>query len=75
MKNSVSVESKGTPVVFSSIRPKPKPQASAMAKSGTFWASGRWSDGESLRRVITSARTTTDSVSIMNWVKARSGAP
>ena len=38
-------------------------------------SAGRRSAGDSLSRVITSARMTTDSVSTMNWVKDRSGAP
>ena len=43
--------------------------------SKTFCPAGRRSDGDSLSRVITSARMTTESVSTMNWVKERSGAP
>ena len=46
-----------------------------MMPSQSLARAGRWSAGESLSRVITSARITTDSVSIMNWVKERSGAP
>ena len=54
---------------------KPAPPASATQKSMSFSPVGRWSAGASLSRVIARARMTTESASIMNWVKDRSGAP
>ena len=47
----------------------------AIIASPSILARERRSAGDSFSRVMTSVRMTTESVSTMNWVKARSGAP